>query len=105
MTDHIKYFEKQIQNKLEQLPRAIKGDAPREVLDKILQELDILKDAKEAFSLHVVRRSEDVMFCCTMKQEEIPHTNIIKTTLEIESKQLGGGFTDDLMKVIQKHCA
>ena len=49
MTEHIKYFEKEIQSKLEQLPRAIRGNAPKEDIDRILLEMDILKDAMQEF--------------------------------------------------------
>ena len=44
MTEHIKYFENLMQSKLEQLPRGIKGGAPKDILDKTVQELDFLKD-------------------------------------------------------------
>jgi len=48
-TEHIKYFDKLIQRKLEQLPRAVEGKAPIEELEKICQEIRILRDAKERF--------------------------------------------------------
>jgi len=60
MTEHIEYFDKLIQNKLEQLPRAIKGEAPKEHLYKILKEIDFLKDAKEALIMRKVSRSAKV---------------------------------------------
>ena len=47
--EHVAYFDKLIQRKLEQLPRTIEGKAPVEVLNEICQELRILKDAREAF--------------------------------------------------------
>ena len=50
-TEQIAYFDKLIQNKLEQLPRAIEGKSPIEVLEKICQELRMLKDAKEQLAL------------------------------------------------------
>ena len=46
---HIKYFDKEIQNKLEQIPRAITGGASKKVLRKICLELQILKDARALF--------------------------------------------------------
>lgn len=46
---HVEYFEKEIQSKLEQLPRAIAGNAPRDELDRICIELQILRDAKDHF--------------------------------------------------------
>ena len=45
--EYVAYFDKLIQEKLEQLPRAIEGKAPFEVLNEICQELRILKDARE----------------------------------------------------------
>ena len=47
MTKQIEYFDKLIQSKLEQLPRSLKGNAPKEVLDQILQEMEYLQEAKE----------------------------------------------------------
>lgn len=47
--NHVKYFEKEIQSKLEQLPRAIQGKAPMSRLEKICEEIKILKEAKEHF--------------------------------------------------------
>jgi len=47
----IKYFDKLIQSKLRQLPRALKGNAPKEVLEQILQEMEWLQEAKEHFEL------------------------------------------------------
>ena len=47
MTRQIEYFDKLIQSKLEQLPRSLKGNAPKEVLDQILQEMEYLQEAKE----------------------------------------------------------
>jgi len=52
--EHVKYFDKQIQAKLEQFPRAIEGKAPIEVLNKICLELRILKDAREHFLYNVL---------------------------------------------------
>ena len=57
--EHVKYFDKQIQAKLEQFPRAIEGKAPIEVLNKICLELRILKDAREHFlynELYMIKR-------------------------------------------------
>jgi len=47
----IKYFDKLIQSKLRQLPRALKGNVPKEVLEQILQEMEWLQEAKEHFEL------------------------------------------------------
>jgi len=47
MTQAIKYFDKLIQSKLEQLPRAIKGGASKEVLEQILLEMEWLQKAKK----------------------------------------------------------
>ena len=47
---HVKYFNTQIQDKLEQFPRAVEGKAPIKLLLKICLELRILKDAREHFS-------------------------------------------------------
>jgi hypothetical protein len=52
--EHVKYFDKQIQAKLEQLPRAIEGKAPMKRLHKICLELRILKDAREHFLYNVL---------------------------------------------------
>ena len=49
-TEQVAYFNKLIQGKLEQLPRAIEGGEPISVLREICQEIQILKDAKEHFS-------------------------------------------------------
>ena len=66
-TEQIAYFDKLIQNKLEQLPRAIEGKSPIEVLEKICQELRMLKYAKEQLALcNVVGRSEQLS-CSTCK--------------------------------------
>ena len=46
MTRQIEYFDKLIQSKLEQLQRALKGNAPKEVLEQILQEMEYLQEAK-----------------------------------------------------------
>lgn len=47
--EHVAYFDKLIQDKIEQLPRAIEGKAPLERLEEICMQLRILKDAKEHF--------------------------------------------------------
>tara|TARA_R110000803_G_scaffold76454_1_gene141086 strand:+ start:20403 stop:20570 length:168 start_codon:yes stop_codon:yes gene_type:complete len=47
--EHVAYFDKLIQQKLEGLPRAIEGKAPIERLEEICLQLRILKDAKEHF--------------------------------------------------------
>ena len=52
--EHVKYFDKQIQAKLEQFPRAIEGKLNRKGLDKICLELRILKDAREHFLYNVL---------------------------------------------------
>ena len=52
--EHVKYFDKQIQSKLEQFPRAIEGKLNRKGLDKICLELRILKDAREHFLCNVL---------------------------------------------------
>jgi hypothetical protein len=44
---YVKYFDKEIQGKLEQFPRAIEGKASMKVLKKICLELRILKDARD----------------------------------------------------------
>ena len=44
--EHVKYFDKQIQAKLEQFPRAIEGKVPVKELNKRCVELRILKDAR-----------------------------------------------------------
>ena len=54
-TEHVAYFDRLIQGKLEQLPRAIEGKAPSERLEKICQELRMLKDAKEHFLYMVLQ--------------------------------------------------
>ena len=59
MTRQIKYFDKLIQSKLEQLPRALKGNAPKEVLDQILLEMKWLQEAKECL-LSSVTTNEDI---------------------------------------------
>lgn len=48
-TEHVAYFDKLIQQKLECLPRAIEGKAPIERLEEICLQLRILKDAREHF--------------------------------------------------------
>jgi len=53
-TEQIAYFDKLIQQKLENLPRAIEGKAPVEILEKICQELRWLKEAKEQLLIHSV---------------------------------------------------
>lgn len=50
---HSKYIDKLIQSKLEQLPRGLKGDAPKKHIDDILEELDILKNIKEIISIYL----------------------------------------------------
>ena len=45
--EYVAYFDKLIQEKLEQLPRAIEGKEPFEVLNEICQELRILKNVRE----------------------------------------------------------
>ena len=57
MTKHTEYFDKEINNKIESLKRAIEGDAPKIVLEKILEEIDIIKDAKLALILPAVSGS------------------------------------------------
>jgi len=59
MTRQIEYFDKLIQSKLEQLPRSLKGNAPKEVLDQILQEMEYLQEAKECL-LSVGNTNEDI---------------------------------------------
>ena len=51
MTRQIEYFDKLIQSKLEELPRAIKGNAPKEVLEQLLIEMEWLQEAKEQLEL------------------------------------------------------
>ncbi len=48
-TEHVAYFDKLIQQKLESLPRAIEGKAPVEKLEEICLQIRILKDAREHF--------------------------------------------------------
>ena len=50
-TEQIAYFDKLIQQKLENLPRAIEGKSPIERLEKICRELRWLKEAKEQLSI------------------------------------------------------
>jgi hypothetical protein len=45
----VDFFDKLIQQKLEQLPRAIEGKANQKVLNKICIELRILKDARDIY--------------------------------------------------------
>jgi len=47
--EHVVYFDKEIQSKLEQFPRAIEGKESIEALNKMCLELRILKDAREHF--------------------------------------------------------
>ena len=47
MSAKIAYFDKLIQSKLEQLPRAIEGKADKETIEQILKELRWLKEVKE----------------------------------------------------------
>lgn len=47
--EHVDYFAKEIQRKLEQLPRGIEGNSPMESLKETCLEIRILKDAKEHF--------------------------------------------------------
>jgi hypothetical protein len=56
-TEKIAYFDKLIQNKLENLPRAIEGKASIEVLEKICRELRWLKEAKEKLLIYTVSKS------------------------------------------------
>ena len=51
MTRQIEYFDKLIKSKLEQLPRALKGNANKEVIEHILLEMEWLQEAKEQLEL------------------------------------------------------
>lgn len=44
---HFKLIDKIIQSKLESLPRAIKGKAPKFKIKEIVEEIDLLKDIKD----------------------------------------------------------
>jgi hypothetical protein len=45
----VEFFNKLIQQKLEQLPRAIEGKANQKVLNQICIELQILKNARDIY--------------------------------------------------------
>lgn len=51
MKDHIKLLDKLIQERLERLPRAIKGDAPKKRLINICNEIDSLKYIKDVVEI------------------------------------------------------
>lgn len=53
-----------------------------------------------------VKHSADAAFCCSIEQEKIPYSNMIRTILKIEAGQINSEeFRNDLMKLLQKHCA
>ena len=67
-TEKIAYFDKLIQDKLENLPRAIEGKAPIDVLEKICRELRWLKETKEQLLIHDVVKS---FYCTGYKNNKI----------------------------------
>lgn len=48
--EYNEYLDKEILNKYKQFPRAIEGKAPKEVLEKICLDIEILKIAKDNFN-------------------------------------------------------
>lgn len=46
-----KYFKKEIKKKLDQLSRMIAGDAPKNEINRVLSEIELLKQAKQYFKL------------------------------------------------------
>jgi hypothetical protein len=63
MTEHIKFFDNEIEKRLKQVPRAVQG-APKEVTYKLIRDIYILKDAKEIFTKLDTKTEDSKEFYC-----------------------------------------
>lgn len=65
MKEHILFIDSILLEKYEILPRMFKGGAPEDLINKILKEIDILKEIKEQLALTgVVQAKPEVCDCC-----------------------------------------